>query len=263
MLTRVPALALHALLLLALLSLGACRLPPNTALGDWSRTARIAIDRPSLATPPHAAAAQAMQAALGRHFLALAVLWDGADLRFAEGEWPPLVARAAAFDPAAGAAVAALGAGLSAASLDQPLAWMPRDNSGPRPLHEDWRLVNLIAANDGAVQALLAGLARAMAEPPDPAPAPPAPPPPAPGAEPALRHLQREAEEARMAARAAEAASRRDYVRLLPEIAAEHAALRASGRLITQRAMERQLFLAEDRLRRVIAALPSEAAPAP
>ena len=256
MLTRVPALAVLALLSLGV-SLGACRLPPNTALGDWARTAGIAIERPGLLVPPHAAAARAMQAALARHFAALAVLWDGADLRVAEGELAPLVAPAAAFDPAAGAAVAALGEGLSAASLDQPLAWMPRDNSGPRPLPEDWRLVNLIAANDGAVQALLASLARAMAEPPEPVP------PPRPSeADPALRQLRREAEEARAAARAAQAAARRAYVRLLAEIGAEHAALRASGRRVTQRAMERQIFLAEDRLRRAIATLPSEAAPA-
>ncbi len=246
-----PALALLGVLLLA-----GCGLPPNTAVGDWSRTASIAANRPSLAAPPHAATTRAMQEALSTYFYALGILWDGAPMPFREAEFVPLAARAASFDPAAGAAVETLGRNLRAASADRPLEWLPRDNSGPRPLPEDWRLVNLIAVSDDAVQALLRALARAAQAAPEQAPPPVAA---VAIADPALRALQREAAQAEQAAGAAMAAARRDYARILAEIGAGHAALKSQGRLLTQREVERQVFLADDRLRRALATLPREA----
>lgn len=244
-----------ALVLLGLLLLGACGLPPNTAVGDWSRSASIATDRPSLAAPPNAAAIRAMQEALGTYFYALGVLWDNADLTFREPLFTPLAAPAAAFDPAAGRAVQDLAAQLRLASTDKPLQYLPRDNSGARPLPEDWRLVNLIAASDASVQLLLATLGRAVTEEAPPA-APSAPPP---AADAVLRRLQLDRQGDAETARAARLAARQGYARLLPEIGAGHAALKARGRQITQREVERQVFLADDRLRRGIAALPREA----
>jgi hypothetical protein len=255
MLIRSPALALLGMALLGGLLPGGCGLPPNTAVGDWSRTASIATDRPSLAIPPHAAATRAMQEALSTYFQALGILWDGALLTFAPAEFAPLASRAAGFDPAAGAAIETLARNLAAISADPPLQWLPRDNSSPRPLPEDWRLVHLIAGSDAAVQSLLAALARAVQAAPEAAP----PVAAAATADPALLRLQRDEAEAQQAARAAMAAARRDFARLLPEIGAGHAALKAQGRLLTQREVERQVFLADDRLRRAMAALPREA----
>jgi hypothetical protein len=250
MFVRSPALVLLGLLLLC-----ACGLPPNTAVGDWSRSASVATDRPSLAAPPHAAAIRAMQEALGTYFYALGILWDNADLTFREAEFAPLAAPAAAFDPAAGRAIQELAAQLRRASADKPLQWLPRDNSGPRPLPEDWRLVNIIAASDASVHLLLATLGRAVT-----AEAPPTAPPAAPPAvDPALRRLQLDLQADGEAARAARLAARQDYARLLPEIGAAHTALKARGINITQREVERQIFLADDRLRRGIASLPREA----
>jgi hypothetical protein len=247
---RSPALALLGLLLL-----GACGLPPNTAVGDWSRTASIGTDRPSLAAPPHAEAIRAMQQGLGTYFFALGILWDNAALPFREADFAPLAAPAARFDPAAGEALQRLTVNLRAASSDTPSPWLPRDNSGPRPLREDWRLVDLIAASDGAVQLLLASLARAVTAEAAPAVAPAGPL----ASTPALRELQEEALRDDAASRAARRAARQDYARLLGEIGAGHAALKAQGIRITQREVERQVFLADDRLRRAIAILPREA----
>lgn len=247
---RSPALALMGLLLL-----GACALPANTAIGDWSRSASIATDRPSLAAPPHAAAIRAMQEALATYFYALGVLWDHAELTFREPLFTPLAPRAAGFDPAAGQAIQDLAAQLRLASADKPLRYLPRDNSGPRPLPEDGRLVTVIAASDAPVQHLLAVLARAVAA--EAMPAAPAIAPPT--ADPALRRLQLDLQDEAAAATAARRAVREDYFRLLAEIGAGHAALKARGGRITQREVERQIFLADDRLRRGIASLPREA----
>lgn len=244
-----------ALAALGLLLLGACGLPPNTAVGDWSRSASIGTDRPSLAAPPNALAIRAVQQALGRYFTALGILWDNAELQFQGAEFASLVPRAAALDPAAGEAIAVLATNLRAASEDRPLQSLPRDNSGPRPLPEDARLANLVGSSDDAVQRLLAILARAVQAEPPPALTAIGPN----STDPALRQLQRETAEARERARAAHLAARQDYARMLPEIGAAHAALKAQGRQITQREVERQIFLADDRLRRAIAALPREA----
>lgn len=241
--------------LLGLLLLGACGLPPNTAVGDWSRTASIGTDRPSLAAPPHAEAIRAMQQGLGTYFFALGILWDNAALPFRETEFAPLAAQAARFDPAAGEALQTLTVNLRTASADTPSPWLPRDNSGPRPQREDWRLVNLIATSDGAVQLLLASLARAVSV--EAAPAAAAAGPVASTA--ALQQLQQEALRENAASRAARAAARQDYAIMLGEIGAGHAALKAPGIMITQREVERRVFLADDRLRRAIAILPREA----
>lgn len=243
-----------AIALLGGLLLGACALPPNTALGDWSRSASIATDRPSLAPPPDPDAIRAMQRALGLYFQALGVLWDNADLPLMDAEFPALAARAAPFDPAAAQAIRGLGGHLQTASANPPMRWLPRDNSGQRPLPEDWRLADLIGASDGAVQILLASLARAVAAPthPDMGATPPA------ATDPVLRRLQRETQQTNHAAQEARRAARQDYARTLPEIGTTHAALRAQGRHITQREVERQVFLADDRLRRAIATLPPE-----
>ncbi|MEI6158317.1 MAG: hypothetical protein WCP77_00675 [Roseococcus sp.] len=245
----------RSLALLGCLLLCACGLPPNTAIGDWSRSASVGTDRPSLAAAPHSDAIRAMQEALGTYFYALSILWDNAALPFREAEFAPLATRAARFDPAAGEALQTLNVNLRTASADTPSPWLPRDNSGPRPLREDWRLVNLIAASDDAVHLLLAALARAVtaeAAPPAVAPGPAA-------STPALQRLQADALQDNAAARAARLAARQDYARMLPEIGAAHTALKAQGIRITQREVERQVFLADDRLRRAIATLPREA----
>lgn len=248
MFVRSPALALLGLLLL-----GACGLPPNTAVGDWARSASIGTNRPGFATPPHAAPVRAMQQALGIYFTAIGVLWDNAELDFRAAEFMALAPDVGIFDPAAGEAIRALATNLRAASNDRPLQSLPRDNAGPRPLPEDWRLANLIGASDGAVQLLLASLARAVRAEPVPAIIPPAA-----TADPALGQLQREAAQEQQIGRSARLAARQDYARMLTQIAAAHAMLKAQGRLITQREVERQIFLTDDRLRRAIAALPRE-----
>jgi hypothetical protein len=249
------ALALLGSLSLGLLLLGACALPPNTTVGDWSRSASIGTDRPSFAAPPHARPIRAMQLALARYFTAMGVLWDGAELPSQEAEFAPLAPAAAVFAPMAGEAIRTLATTLHTAHQERPLQSLPRDNSGPRPLPEDWRLTNVIASSDAAVQLLLASLARAvLAEPVLETPSLALP-----ATDPALRQLQREEAERQAAASAARLAARQDYARMLSEIGLLHAALKGRGRLVTQREMERRVFLADDRLRRTIAALPREA----
>jgi hypothetical protein len=243
-----------ALALLSSLLLGACALPANTALGDWSRSASVATDRPSLAPTSHADAARAMQRALGLYFQALGVLWDQAELTFSDADFAALAARAAPLEPAAATAIGVLGGNLHAASTNKPMRWLPPDNSGQRPLPEDGRLADLIAASDGAVQTLLASLSRAVTG--QSWPATPATQPVA--SDPVLHRLQQEAQQTDQAARGARQATRENYARILPEIGGIHAALKAQGRLISQRSMERQVFLADERLRRSIATFPPE-----
>ncbi len=234
-------LARRFALLALFASVASCALPLNTAPREWSRTAGMAIDRPSLATGPDVLA---MQHALAAYFYALGVLWDGAALSFNEVEFRSLASRAGAPEAAA---ITELAAGLRAANLDTPPRWMSTSSSSAQPAYEDRRLVNLLQASDGAVQTLLASLARASLPGPRPQIALPE--------DPILLEVAREAGRQAASARAARAT----YARLLAEIGTVHAALKAQGGMITHRSTELELRQAEDRLRRGMAELPPEA----
>lgn len=219
------------LLLLGLL--GACALPVNTALRDWTRTAETALDR-SAATPASAPGREA----LSTYLQALGALWDGADLSFDAPRFEALAV--AEPDPAAAGAIRELGRLLRAAGDEKPPRWLPADNSGSSPAYEDRRLSATIRAADPSVQLLLAALGR---------PAAPAPlPPPAPTEDPALRQVERE-REARRAAQEREARARQAA---LAELAAGHALLASLAGRLRQRETERELRRAEDRLRRAL-----------
>lgn len=225
--------------------LGACALPLNTAVRDWARTAGIAITQPRPTPPAHA-----MQEALSTYFLALGVLWDGIDLTFDDASFAALAPRLD--DPQAAEAMAELGRLLRAASDEKPPRWLPADNSGPAPAYEDRRLSATIRAADAPVQLLLAALARPARA--AQAPRQPAPPGDAEEAQdPGLRQAlaERQAQEARIAAEARAARTR--YAAVLAQVAEGHAVLAANAGRIRQRATERELRLAEDRLRRVMA----------
>lgn len=239
-----------ALLLVLLALLGACALPLNTAVRDWSRTAGVAVAQPPPATFPASDAAPAIRQALSTYFYAIGVVWEGADLSFDEAEFGMLASRTG--DPAASRAIRDLGQVLKAASDEKRPRWLPRDNSSATPAYEDQRFSRMIPAADDAVQALLAMLS----EPGTPAPAAAAPPSPVPGpdVDPALRQIasEREARQARDAVDRAAARSR--YAELMARIGQGHALLAARADRPGQRSTERQLRLAEDHLRRAMAA---------
>nr|WP_314075622.1 hypothetical protein [uncultured Roseococcus sp.] len=227
------------LLLLGLL--GACALPVNTALRDWTRSAETALDR-SGAAPASLAAREA----LATYFQALGALWDGADLSFDAARFATLAA--AQPDPAVAGAIRELGRLLRAASDEKPPRWLPADNSGPTPAYEDRRLSTTIRAADPSVQFLLAALNR----PAVPAAATPMPPPAATD-DPALQQVQLE-QEARRARRAAqEQTAQNRQAAVLAELAAGHALLAGLAGRLRQRETERELRRAEDRLRRAMA----------
>lgn len=234
-----------SLLLLALL--GACALPLNTAVQDWSQTAGIAVTRPGPAAPESADAARAMQGALSTYFHALGVLWDGAELPFDAAPFAGWAAEVP--DPAASEAIVALGRLLRAASDEKPPRWLPRDNSGPTPAYEDLRIYHIVPAADGSVQILLAALSPLVGAAEAAAPLASA------GndtSDPALRQalLEREASQARHIAEQRPARARQ--VAVLTVIAESHAMLAARGDVIRQRSTELQLRAAEDRLIRAM-----------
>ncbi|TCH98949.1 hypothetical protein EJV46_10375 [Roseococcus sp. SYP-B2431] len=219
---------------------GACALPVNTALRDWSRLADTAVAGPAAAPP-----AEAMQQALSLYFQALGVLWDGAPLTF---DAPGFAALARQLpDPAPAGAILALGEVLRAASEEVPPRWLPRDNSGPTPAYEDRRLTALLRGAEAPMRVLLLALAApGRAE---------APAPPAPGeatSDPALRQarLEQEAERLRLAAEGRAAGAQ--YVAVLDHVLEGQAVLAAHAGRIRQRSTELRLRLAEDRLRRIL-----------
>jgi hypothetical protein len=146
--------------LILLAPLGACALPPNTALRDWAWTASIAADRPSEVAPDEAALA--MQQGLVAWLYALGVLAvPEQTLTFRAAEFAALEPRAAAGDPAAGAAIGRIGAVLAAARAGN-LAPGARANSAfPAPLVEDGRLRPALRAADPPVQVVAGALGRA------------------------------------------------------------------------------------------------------
>jgi hypothetical protein len=148
--------------LVLLAPLGACALPPNTALRDWAWTASIAADRPSDVAPDDAALA--MQQGLVAWLYALGVLAVPEQmLTFRAAEFAALEPRAAADDPAAGAAIGRIGAVLERARAGN-LAPGARANSAfPAPLVEDARLRPALSAADPPVQVVAAALGRAAA----------------------------------------------------------------------------------------------------
>lgn len=152
--TFAPRLFLLASALLAFVLLGACSLPLNSALREWSRMASLSLDRPDLA---ESSSQRAMQQALSSYFYALGVLWDGAPLTFRAETFTPLVAQAG--QPASGA-IAKLSTALASASADTPPRWVTAESFSPRPAYEDRRLANLIRAGDAPVRLLLTELGR-------------------------------------------------------------------------------------------------------
>ncbi len=219
---------------------GGCALPRETALQDWSRLA-------AQASMPADAAGDARRQALSTYFLALAVLVEGRALDFHEA---PFMALAARLPAAEAAAVGDISALLRAARDDRPPAVPPRDNSGPTPAWEDFRLRAVLRRSDPPVQLLLAALRR------DGPPAPATPPPPPASDDPAARQsaLEWQAWQAERAAGLAHAGRRRDA--LLVSLAEGHALLAAHAGALSLRQTARDMRGAEDRLRRALAALP-------
>lgn len=229
--------------------LGACALPLNTAVRDWSGTAGIAVARPGVAEPE---AARALRQALSIYFQALGVLWDGSDLTFDEARFAGLAEKVA--EPRAAQAIAELGRALRAASDEKPPRWLPRDNSGPAPAYEDRRLTRTIRAADGPVRILLAALSGTVTMPAR-APIPDAGVPDV--GDPALRQALLE-RDAHLVAEGQAAGAR--YLAVLDRIAEGQAVLADRAGQIRQRSTELQLRDAEDRLQRTIDA---RRAPAP
>ena len=225
--------------LLLLTLLGACALPVNTALRDWSRVAESAVTRPDAAEP-----ARAIQQALSLYFHALGVLWDGAELSFDEPRFQALTRQVP--DPAPAAAMLELGRALRAASDEKPPRWLPRDNSGPAPAYEDRRLPDFIRDADAPVRRMLVALS-AMTAPGEP----PAAAATEGTSDPALRQarIEQEADLARQADR--RRASAAGYIAALDQVAEAQAMLGARPGDIMQRSIELRLRLAEDRLRRL------------
>jgi hypothetical protein len=242
-----PALLLISLTLLGLTLLGACALPINTAVRDWSRTAGVAVVQPPPATSPASDAAPAIRQALSTYFYAIGVVWDGADLSFDEAEFRRLASRAG--DPVAAQAILDLGQVLKAASDEKPPRWLQRDNTTATPAYEDQRFSRMIPAADDAVQALLA----ILSEPVAPGEAAPPFPMAGPGDDPALMQIasERQARQARDAMD--RAAARSWYAEVMARIGEGHALLAARADRPGQRSTERQLHLAEDHLRRAMA----------
>jgi len=146
--------------LAVLLALGACALPPNTALSDWARVAAAEVDRPSLLGGEDARLAA--QEALVVYLHALSVLGERErPLPFRAEAYARLLARAGS-QPWAGA-MARLGTLLDAARA----ANLPPDaramSMAPAPLVEDNRLWPLLPAADGPLRDLVAAVAEAAA----------------------------------------------------------------------------------------------------
>jgi hypothetical protein len=198
--------------------LGGCTLPPNTALRDWARLASVLTDHPSAAQAPAPAERDgliAQQEALAIYLYALSVLaQEESMLTFRSEAYAPLVPRATAADPTAGAAVAQIGRLLAAARAGNLEPGARARSAGSPMVIEDLRLRPLIRAADPPVQVLVGTLSRGMAG--------------LPGSE------------------------QDTYRQLLAAIGEGHALLKARASNIRQREVEREIHAQEDRLRRLM-----------
>lgn len=213
------------MLLGCLLMLG-CALPPNTALRDWARLASILTDHPSAvaaSAPAERNGLLAQQEALAIYLYALSVLaTEESTLTFRAEAFAPLVPRAAAADPEAGAAVAELGRLLAAARAANLPPGARANSAGSQTVVEDLRLRPLVRAADAPVQRLVGSLARGTD---------------------AIAGPDQEA-----------------YGQVLAAIGQGHAMLKAHAADIRQREMARDIMAQEDRLRRLMLILAPDAA---
>jgi hypothetical protein len=151
-----------------LLPLSACALPVNHALGDWARTASVAIDDPPMALPSDRL--RALQIALARYFFSIGILADHGVL-VPPDDGAALIAFMDDVGPAAEPDARALDDSLQAAmrATPRPPATPPAPDA-PAPPPDD-RLRETLHAADRHVQALLATLVRSSAAPEPPCPA--------------------------------------------------------------------------------------------
>jgi hypothetical protein len=262
---------------LALLA-AACNAPDYTPVRDWARSASLAADYPAAALD--AEGALAMQQALVTWLSALGRMADDGVLPYPEDPFLALAPRAAAADPAAGEAVAALGRTLRHATRNNLRAPALRDT---------------IRGNDAQVQALVVALSAAVARAEAGAPAPPAamvpappaatvpappaamvpappaalvPAPPAtmvPAPPAATRARGRRgalAAAREPAAPGADTAASR-YLALLAQVGQGHALLAAEVGRITREETVARIRAAEDQLRRAARTLPLPSLPLP
>ncbi len=205
-----------------LVLLAGCALPPNTALRDWARTASVTADQPAMVAPsPRGDALLAQQQALAIYFYALGVLAEEERmLTFRADPYDDLARRAAVNDPAAGQAVAQLGALLAIARAGNLPPDARANSANQSTVVEDLRLRRLIRAANAPVDQLLASLSEGVDGP---------------------------------APEGAEA-----YRQALTEIRAGQALIHARVSVIGQREVARDLRDAEDRLRRAARLLPPD-----
>lgn len=145
------------LLWAALLPLTACALPVNHDLGNWARTASVAIDDPAIVVPSDGL--RAVQIALARYFFALGILADHGVLVMPD-DGAALTARMAKVGPAAQSAAQGIEVSLLAAmraTYHEPPS--PHAPDVP-PAPPDNRLQDTVQTADRHVQALLAVLTR-------------------------------------------------------------------------------------------------------
>ncbi|MBW6397099.1 hypothetical protein KPL78_04525 [Roseomonas sp. HJA6] len=216
-----PFIAIAAVLLLT-----GCALPPNTALRDWARLASVLADHPDAVAPAASSARDglvAQQEALAIYLYALSVLArEESLLTFRDDAYAPLIPRAAAADPAAGAAVAALGQALATARAGNFPPGARARSAGSATVLEDLRLRPLIGAADAPVQVLVGTLSRGTA---------------------GLAGPEQET-----------------YRQVLTAIGEGHALLKARIDVIRQREVSRAILDQEDRLRRLTLILQPDAA---
>lgn len=246
------------------LLLGACSYPDYTAVRDWAGTAAAAAawlpagGRPATpravdaqpAPAPRREGVIAMQAALDAWFTALSTLAADGLVRQPEDPLREAAAQAAAQDPEAGRAVAALGGLLVEATKGN---WRAPQTAGA------------IRAADPAVQALLGSLSAAVAAETD-GPARDAVaalygPLEAEARDPAARQAIRDWRAQREAEIAARTAAREAYRAVLARIAEGQALLLAKAGHLSQEETARQVRAQEAALRRAAALLPWGAAP--
>ncbi len=255
------------------LLLAACSAPDYRPVRDWAGTASQAADYPpmlaSCATAAAAAdgalpatqddALHAMQTALSTWLSALGTLAADGVLPYREDPFVQLAERAGAASQPGGQAIAALGAQLRRATLSNAQA--------PE-------LAATITAGDPSVQALITALRQAVGESgarlaearsattaayaglerdlQGTAPR---------GA--AARRLLRDVAQLRERDFVLAAAARADYDQVLRRIAEGHALLASRSRHLSQEETARQVYAAEDALRRAAQRLPRVLAPPP
>lgn len=206
-----------------LLLLLGCALPPNNALRDWARLASVLIDHPDGLGPAAPESLLAQQQALAIYLYALSVLAkEESPLTFRDTAYTPLVARAAADDPAAGEAVAALGQVLATAHAANLQPHARARSAGSATVIEDLRLRPTIRNADPPLQILVGTLSRGMPDPVTP--------------------------------------QQETYRQLLAAIGEGHALLKANVAVIRQREVGRAILAQDDRLRRFAVTLEPDAA---